>query len=463
MNWLKTQKLIRVLIVIIFFITSSSSIHAKLFRMTDKKEMVDNINEKFEFVNVNWWDNFNDPYLKNYVYRAIENNHDAKKIAWKCEEYRQFVKVNFSKELPMLSASTIYTAFNTPNLIGNKDISRSSFILPFFTQYEADLLLKNHDITKSSKKTYEASKFDEKSAYISLVTNVGTVYINILKYDSQICLLEKLVKVNKEILKRESDKFNRGVISVSDLNMSKKELDDAKINLDERLKAREKLLNQLAVLIGDSPENSKYYTRSCLNDFEYRKNVPCEICSDVIFSRPDVLSAEILLEKNKIDIRVAKKEFFPRFNIIGFYSFNTLGGGNFFGWRSSSAAIIGAATQDLFRGGLRLANLRISNTRFQQAFEAYKQVNLTAVQEVNDSLYFVKEDTNIDKQTLSKFGTETDSHNRNINRFRRGVISKTDLLASERQLLNTNIQAVDSKTARLIDYLTLYKAVGGNL
>ena len=68
-----------------------------------------------------------------------------------------------------------------------------------------------------------------------------------------------------------------------------------------------------AVLLGRSSDKANSIERGNLDKFEYSASIPDEIESDVIFSRPDVKRAEAALEKAKIDIRVARKEFLPTF------------------------------------------------------------------------------------------------------------------------------------------------------
>lgn len=87
---------------------------------------------------------------------------------------------------------------------------------------------------------------------------------------------------------------------------------------------------QLAVLAGISPDCAENLKRGNLASFEYTSKIPEEVQSDVIFARPDVMEAETKLEKAKIDIRVARKEFLPSFNITGIWAFNTIAPGTFF-------------------------------------------------------------------------------------------------------------------------------------
>lgn len=427
----------------------------------NKKLSPINLKQKIDYVNINWWDNFSDPYLKCYIIQAIENNHNTKQASWKVEEYKQMVKVQFSQELPSLSVGGDYILNHLPDTI--KGTKNNIFAVPFLANYEADVFLKNHDKTKSSKKAYESSKFQEKSIYISLASDVATTYINIIKFDKQIQIQQKFVTVKKEKLTREEAKYKRGVISVPELNVAKKDYNSAKSDLDELIKSRDKALNQLAVLISDSPENALCLKRNSWDNLEYTNTIPCSISSEVIFSRPDILAAESNLEKANIDIRVARKEFLPKINITGIYSLSNLGPDGFGTWGSTIAALVAGATLDLFKGGLKIANLKISKTRWEQMFEAYKQADLIAIKEVNDSLLIIKEDSKINKNTTNNLKLQCDNYKRANKSYKSGVISYPNLLSEEEQFLNMQQNQINSKTNCLIDCITLYKVVGGKL
>lgn len=419
-----------------------------------------NPKEKIEYVNINWWDNFSDPCIKYYIIKAIENNHETKEASWKVEEYKHFVKLQFSQELPSLSIGANYIGNHLPDNV--KGINSNIFAIPLIANYEADVFLKNHDKTKSSKKDYEASRFQEHSIYLSLASSVATTYINTIKFDKQIQLQKNLVDIKKEELKREEARYKRGVVSAQAVNEYKKAYESAKNALNEFVKSRDKSLNQLAVLIGESPENAKNLERNSWDKLEYKNSIPKEISSDVIFSRPDILAAEAKLQKANIDVKVARKEFLPRINITGLYAFSNIGG-NFGAWNGSVAAILAGLSQDLFTGGRKIANLKISKTRYEQMFEAYQQTDLNALKEVNDSLLILREDSNTYKNTNTNLLVQKDNYQRAAKSFQRGTISYTSLLEAQEQLLNVKLNQIDAKTTKLVDFITLYKAVGGKL
>ena len=414
-------------------------------------------------LNVEFFNRFNDDYLFQYVNEAIENNHSAKQATIRVEEYRQGVKQQFSQELPSLNVAANYIGYSIPKIAPQIETSKSGFVLPFIASYEADFLLKNRDKTKSAKKSYEISKFDEQSAYLALLSDVATVYTNILEYDKLIEEQEKIVANYNQILNDDNKKLSRGVINSTELNNTKSKLEEANIVLENLLKQREILLMQFAVLIGRSANDSSNIERGSIDEFEYSATIPSEIESDVIFSRPDVKRAEAGLEKAKIDIRVARKEFLPKFNITGIWAFNTIAPGSFFSWESSLAALLAGATQDIFTGGRKIANLKYQKAKYEELFEQYRQTDLDAVKEVNTSLCIIKHDAEVENKTKDKLSLETKNLNNAEKMLTRGVVSKSQYLNSENLYISKDMDLAKAKAQRLVNYYTLYKTVGGKL
>lgn len=413
-------------------------------------------------LNIDFFKRFNDENLNCYIQQALDSNHDLKKAGQVVEQYRQQTKYSLGKELPSLSVSANYLGIKVPQL-DNFQLKDNAFILPFVASYEADFLLKNRDKTRAVKKSYEAAKFNEKTIYLALLIDVASVYTNILQYDDLIEKQKEILKNQEEILNRSNKKFGRGVISSTELNNIKKSVETNKSSLEKLQKERETAMMQLAVLTGNSASNTADMKVGDLDNFEYSGEIPDEISSDVIFARPDVKMAEANLEKAKIDVRVAKKEFFPIFNIVGVWAFNTIAPGTFFSWESSLAAILAGATQDIFKGGMKVANLKIQKAKYEELFEDYNQTNLEAVKEVNTALCIIKHDKQIENNAKSEMNFETENFANAQKKLNRGVMSEPEYLAEENKLINTQTNYTQAKTQRIVNYFTLYKAVGGQL
>ena len=271
--------------------------------------------KKISYINMDWWNKFNDPNLQNLIIVALQNNHDLKMAKYATEEYYQAMKLQFSRELPQISAGFAPTYLKLPETPITSNDFNWHFFFPITVNYEADIFLKNHDKTKSSKKTYEISLQDEKSSYIAIVSSVGVLYFNIIKLDEIIKIQNKIVNNRKIIYERMQKRNHYGLTSEADTIAAEKAYIQSTIELSDMEKNREKLLNQLAVIIGKSPYNTDEIQRNNINNIIYSGEIPNEISTEVITARPDYKKAELMLEKAGLDVKIAKKEFLPTFNI----------------------------------------------------------------------------------------------------------------------------------------------------
>ena len=414
---------------------------------------------KYAYVNMDFWGQFNDDILNGYIDRAVKNNYDLKMASLNVKEYYENVKLQFSNELPKL------TAGYSPNYIkmpGSSDADWM-FATPAIASYEADIFLKNRDKTKSVKKLYEASQFDERAAYISVASAVGTVYLNIVRLDKIVDLQKEIVELRKEIYDLMLKRNREGITSTADTVKANKALVAGETDLIEYQKQRDFLLHQLAVLIGESPANAEELTRTSYDKIAFSGNIPSEISSDVIVQRPDYLKAEKMVEKAGIDVRVARKEFLPSFNIIGLALFNAANIGSSWTTKNMLASIGAAGMLPLFTGGSLTANLRLKKTEYERVLQNYYKTNLTAIQEVNDALVSVKKDTEKMERTQKQADLEKTDFMYNRDKFNQGVISKLDLIQFKENLLSIDKLVAQQNIECMVDYIGLYKAAGSKL
>lgn len=414
---------------------------------------------KFEDVNLDWWKNYNDEILEGYIVKAINQNQDLKIATLKVGEARQNVKLQFSKELPTASVGVAPLLYKMPGITNTE----SNIGLPVMVSYEADIFLKNHDKTKSTKKMLEVSKYNEKAAYISVASAVGAAYFNVVKLDKLISIQNDIIAERKQIYNLMKQRNQQGITSTADLVRADKAYVLAQIDLSDLKKARDIMLNQLAVLIGESPNNINELKRISYDELMYKKEIPKEISSEIITQRPDYLAAEKQVEKAGIDVRVAKKEFLPKIDILGLLFFSTSSLGGSMNWTNALSLLGGQAMLPFFTGGAKFANLRLRKNAYEQVLQNYYKTNLVAIQEVNDSLSSLKLDNEKYQKNLKTYDMQKADFKYMQLRYDQGIMSKLDLLQQKENLLVIDKMLVANKTECYIDQISLYKAVGGKL
>lgn len=431
----------------------------KQYKSMIKKSKKVSDDYKYAYVNMDFWSQFNDEILNGYIDKAVKNNYDLKMASLNVKEYYENVRLQFSNELPKL------TAGYSPNYVKMPGSSDADWIFatPAIASYEADIFLKNRDKTKSVKKLYEASQFDERAAYISVASAVGTTYLNIVRLDKIVDLQQEIVELRKEIYDLMLKRNREGITSTADTIKANKALVAGETDLIEYQKQRDFLLHQLAVLIGESPANAEELTRTSYDKIAFSGNIPSEISSDVIVQRPDYLKAEKMVEKAGIDVKVAKKEFLPSFNIMGLALFNASNIGSSWTTKNMLASIGAAGMLPLFTGGSLTANLRLKKTEYERVLQNYYKTNLTAIQEVNDALVSVKKDTEKMERTRKQADLEKTDFMYNRDKFNQGVISKLDLIQFKENLLSIDKLVAQQNIECMVDYIGLYKAAGSKL
>lgn len=421
------------------------------------------LNSKGFCYNLEFFSKFNDKYLENYIQMALLYNHKLKQAQKTLEQYRLEVKKTFSKELPQASVGSNYLGTHFPRNDRNFFVKNNSYILPLAARYEPDFLLKNRDKTKSQEKLYEAQIEKTQGVYIALLVDVASTYVNLLLNDYLIEQQKEIIKNKEENYRLNSLKFLKGTIEKTDLNQKENSLLEQKEILDNFEKTRNSILCSLALLTGQSAKNIDEFERGKLKDFEYIDSIPEIINSDLIYNRPDIKEIEKKLKSAKIDIKIAKKDFFPSFNVTGYLVFDTVGPGNFFSWNSSFAFLVAGLTQDIFKGGEKIANLKIKKARFEELLEEYLEADLNAIKELNNTIFSIKENSKIEKKAFKNVSLKLENTLFSKRKLERGVISNLEFLDSKTELEFKNQLLAASKATRLIDYFSLYKVLGGEL
>src|SRR5574344_2092721 len=331
---METKKPIATLIMTSIVMMNTLPAYSKVFQdnkpQKQSKLIKSQIAEyRFDYINDLWWKSFNDEYLNDYIIKAVENNYDLKIATLRVEQFNQMTKLQFANELPTLSGGFAPTGIKMPNVSNTTGM----WAFPVTMSYEADIFLKNRDKTRSAKKDWEKSKIEERAAYISIASAVGATDFNIIKADKLIDLQKDIIKSRKQIYDLMNARNKAGLTSTADLVKADKAYIAANSDLADLEKSRTILLNSLSVMIGESPNNINELKRKPYSEY-YSIKVPESISSEVIDQRPDYLAAEKSLEKAGIDVRIAKKEFLPRINLIGLMAFGSSAMNQAFNWNN---------------------------------------------------------------------------------------------------------------------------------
>lgn len=418
---------------------------------------------RLDYMNMDWWKNYNDEVLINHFQTLYENNHDLRIAALKTKQAEENIRLAGANQLPQLgfdgSVSRVFRGPRTQfgSVVIPKYIQNEIF-LPLNASYEIDIWGQNYLNRKSAKKQAEIAKQQERAAYIYITSSFAADYYNLIKMDELERNLLKIIDLQKNIVSMTEKKYNSGLASINEVLDEKQILVNFEKDLN-KLKENKKILNDEAVvLLGLNTDKAIE-----LSDYQSISfpQTPETLSTTIIQFRPDLISSEDYVKKSGIDVRVARRDFLPKFILYGNLGFNAYKWNRMFAGETFLANAGIAPRWDIFTGGIKMARYRINKYEYKKAVESYEKTVLTSIQEVNDALAEAKTTkANLIKSDEDYF-IEKEKHILAEKQFSIGDSSMLDEMKSEVNLYVAKQRNIAAKIDNVISSISLYNAVGG--
>ena len=416
-----------------------------------------------DYINMDWWKNYSDEILINHLQTLYENNHDLKIAALKTKQAEENIRIAGANQRPQLGFDgTVSRVFRGPRTqFGSVVIPRytqNEIFLPLNAAYEIDIWGENYLTRKSAKKQAEIAKQQERSVYIYLTSNFVADYYNLIKVDELESNLVRIIDLQRNIVQMTERKYNEGLASVNEVLEEKQILVNFEKDLNKLQENKKILNNEAIVLLGLNTD--KLIERSGYSSVSM-PDTPETLSTTIIQYRPDLISSESYVKKTGIDVRIARREFLPKFVLYGNLGFNAYKWNRVFAGETLLANASIAPRWDIFTGGIKMAHYRLNKYEYKKAVESYEKTVLTSIQEVNDALAEAK----MTKANLIKadedYSIEQEKHSLVEKQFNIGDSSKLDEMKSEVNLLIAKQRNIAAKIDNVISSISLYNAVGG--
>ena len=442
----------------IFAPLASTSAFAKKNKKEEQQK-----EQRMQYLNLSWWEKYNDPILTGYLQELFDKNHDLKIAALKVQEGEQMVKVSLANELPQ-----VYFDGNLGRIMSSSDQHFGSMVIPSYAQYgyqfpftatyEIDIWGQNRIRTKSAEQQLAIIEQAQRASYISLTSAFASNYFNLVKTDKLLEIQQQIVDLQTEIAQKTKKKFENGLCTVNEVIAEEKMLTTQKELLNNLEHTRTVIESQLKVYLADE---SKEIIRTDCDKLTVMQGIPLKMDGSVITQRPDYIQSEDNIKKIGYDVRVARKDFLPKFVIYGQLGLNAYHWDQLFNSYSQLANAGIMPSFDLFSGGRKKAVLKLQKFRYEEARHEYEKAILNGFKEVNDSTAQLKTDLKNYEESVERYNLEHKRYVLMEHKNKIGAASELDLLYNKQIELMTKREEVSNKINCLISTISLYKATGG--
>ena len=434
---------------------------------------------------IGWRDFFADPRLKQLVALALENNRDLRVAALTVAQYQAEYRIQRSALFPTIDATANYTrsrsagytsgatgvATNTAAVgatsLGsesttglNGSTSNLFSVSVGTTSYEVDLFGRVRSLNQQALETYFSSDETRRSTQISLVAQVATQYLDLLEEQEQLALARQTlaaVQVQYDLNKRS---FDAGADSELDVATANAQVQTARVQVFEYERLVDQAANYLSLLVGEPLPAGLPPGRSLAGQGTFAP-VPSGLPSDLIARRPDILAAEDTLLAANANIGAARAAFFPVISLTASGGRTSVQLSQLF---TPAAAVWSFAPQislPIFNGGSNLATLDEAKVEKRIEVANYEKAIQTAFREVADALVARDRYNGEVSAQESLVAAEQRRYDLSNLRFRQGADNYLTVLTAQQDLYSAQTNLINTRTERLGNLITLYKALGG--
>jgi len=348
-----------------------------------------------------WWSIFHDPLLNDLENQLNQYNQSLVNTVANYQQSLAIVDEARAALFPTLTgAFSIFrqrqgggtTSFFSSSGGGSSTATTSIFTKPVTNTSYSGILNANWepDIWGLVRRTIEADRATAQAnaalvaaTRLSAQGSLAQYYFELRTLDKNQQFLDDTVIAYNNILQLTRNQYASGVASLPDIVQAQSQLESAHALAINNGILRGQYEHAIAVLIGRPPA---YLSLKFMPLNAIPPTIPLTVPSILLERRPDIAQAERMIENTSALIGVAISAYFPTLTLsssgsAAAPSFRQLINEPVLGW-----SIGMQVAETIIDGGLRSATVRAAKAAYWAQVASYRQVVLTAFQDVEDNL-----------------------------------------------------------------------------
>lgn len=412
------------------------------------------------FADVAWWELFADPDLQNLIRTALTENQDLQIAVTRIlQAQSQYTQIR-SPQFPALDADSDapynkYTDDRPPTLARETFSHETGLSL----SWELDLWGKFRRSTEAARAQMLASEEVRNAVVVSLVSQVAQTYFTLRAYDLDLEISKRTVTSRQQSVDLVNARLEGGVATSLDLQQAQTLFYTATKTIPDIERRIEQTENLLCLLLGKDP--GPISRGKPLQQQLTSPSVPPGLPSEILARRPDLRQAEQQLIAANALIGVAEAQRYPQISLSGFAG---IGGFVIDGNSYNPTGVFSAIPflkLPIFNAGALKAGVDLAAYQTQEAALRYKQTALQALREVSDALVGVRKSQEFRQQQELLTKTLAEASAVSKMRYEGGVSSYLEVLDTERQYFQSELDLTQAQRQELGSIVELYRALGG--
>jgi len=421
-----------------------------------------------------WRQYFKDPNLVNLIDTALKNNQELMITLQEIEIAKNDVRIKKGAYLPTVgvragagvekvgrytsqgagdATTEIKPGKETPDPLGD-------FVVAAYANWEVDIWKKLRNSKKAAVSRYLSTVEGKNFVVTNLIAEVANSYYELLALDSQLEIVKQNIELQSNAL--EIVKIQKQAARATELGVQKfqAEVMDSKSKEFEILQQIKETENRINFLVGQYPQEIKRDRNNFLSLLP--STVNSGIPSQLLQNRPDIKQAEMELTAAKLDVKVARAEFYPSLDISAAIGVNAFNPSYLLTFPESLLySLAGDIAAPLINRNAIKAEFSNANARQLQALYNYDRTVLNAYIEVSNELSRInnlEKSYDLKSQQVAALNTSIDVSN---DLFKSARVDYFEVLMTQRDALESKLELIETKKDQLNAAVNVYKELGG--
>ena len=448
-----------------------------LLPSAENKAVPDAYNDNRDTTNIStiqWRSFFTDPDLVNLIDTAVKNNQELLITLQEIEIARNDIRSRHGALLPTVGVRAgagvekvgRYTSQGAGD--ASTDITPGKempdplmdYTVAGYANWEVDIWKKLHNARKAAVTRYLSTVEGKNFVLTNLIAEVADAYYELLALDNQLVIVKQNIDLQKnalEIVKVQKEATRATELAVQKFQAEVLKSQSLEFDILQKIKEGE---NRINFLLGRYPQPIPRDKSNFLSLLP--PAVSSGIPSQLLANRPDIKQAELALTAAKLDVKVARAEFYPSFGIsasVGFQAFKPSYLVRF--PESLLYSLAGDIAGPLINRNAIKAEFSNANARQLQAMYNYERTILNAYLEVSSQLSSI---SNLEKSYDLK-SKEVDALTRSIDisndLFKSARADYFEVLMTQRDALESKLELIETKKEQMTAVISVYRDLGG--
>jgi len=420
-----------------------------------------------------WKQFYDDPNLAALIDSALANNQELNIALQEIVVSQNEVMEKKGEILPNVSGNVgggvdkvgRYTAQGaleaTTEIEPGKEMPEpmTDFTIGFKASWEVDIWRQLRNGRDAAAKRFLASYEGKNYMVTNLVAEIAESYYNLLAYDNQLAIVNQNIEIQTNAL--EIVKAQKQAARVTELAVKRFEAEVYKtrslqFTIQQEIVEAE---NRINFLVGRFPQRVQRSSVEIITlvPMDIQEGIPIQLLDN----RPDIRRAENMLEASKLDIKIAKADFYPKLEIGAQMGINAFNPEYIIRPQSIIYNVIGDLMAPLINRKVIKAKYYSANSRQIQAMYEYEQTLLKAYIEVANQISKIDNLTKSYDLKAKQVEALSESIRISSDLFLSARADYMEVLMTQRDVLEAKFELVDTKKEQMVATINAYRALGG--